>query len=77
MGVVVNKSFKKVRKDIFKKAEKILLFLEEHKDDLQETNEWTVKQNAAYEKIGNLCLSLYEEVSNLDEIEIPDYKKSK
>jgi hypothetical protein len=77
MGRVVNKSFKRVRKDIRKKADKLLHFLE-HLDkmgSLQETEDWTAQQNSLYETLGDSCFDLMEEISNLDEIEVPDYKK--
>jgi hypothetical protein len=75
MGRVVNKSFNRVRKDIFKKAEKILFFLESNIGDLQNSEKWTIKQNNTYDKLSALCFGLTEEVDNLDEVEVPDFEK--
>jgi hypothetical protein len=75
MGKAVNKSFKKVRKDIFKRAENLLLFLEDEIGDLQEDKAWTCKQSKLYDKLSKLCCDFLEEVENLDEVEVPEFKK--
>lgn len=75
MGVVVDKSFKQVRKSISKKAEKLLEFLKDNNDKLNDS--WTVKQNNLYEKLSWLCYDVSDEVYNLDEIEVPEYEKKK
>lgn len=79
MGIVVNKSFKQVRKSIGTKANKLLCLLEKYPQEIGLSGykevKWSAKQNKIYCKLTNLCDSLVEELSNLDEIEIPDYEK--
>lgn len=75
MGVVVNKSFNRVRKDIARKAEKLTDFLREHNGTLY--GEWTRRQNSMYEKLNTMCYSLSEELSNLEEIEVPEFERDK
>lgn len=80
MGLVCNKSFKQVRKSIGTKANKILTFLEAHPAELglpgYKTVDWTTKQNNIYERLQGLCYDLVEEISNLDEIEVPDFVRN-
>ena len=81
MGLVVDKTFSRVRKDIGKKANKILVFLETYPNTLglpgYNQVDWSKQQNSAYEKLAELCCDLADEVNNLDEIEVPEYKKVK
>lgn len=75
MGVVVNKSFNKLEKDIAKKYEKLLEFLIENNGNLYD--KWTYKKNKMYSKLAGLCDSLAEEVSYLDEIDVPEFEEDK
>lgn len=75
MGQVVNKSFNKLEKNIAKKYEKLLDFLIENNGNLYD--KWTYKKDKMYNKLAELCDSLAEEVSFLDEIEVPEFEKDK
>lgn len=75
MGRVVNKSFERVRKDIAKKSEKLLSFLQDNNGNLY--GDWTTKQSKMYDKLNALLLDLSEEIFNLDEIEVPEFEKRK
>ncbi len=74
MGTVVNKSFGKLEKSIARKSEKLLEFLLEHNGTLW-GGKWTSKKDKMYLKLGELCESLAEEVSYLDEIDVPEFEK--
>lgn len=74
MGLVVNKSFKKVRNSISSKSEKLRKFLNDYEPFIK-NGKWSVSQNNLYQKLQGLCDSLVEEIANLDEIEVPEYKK--
>jgi hypothetical protein len=67
MGRVVNKSFKKVQKDIAKRALKLEEYLKNNHGNLYD--EYSVKQRKIYNKISALCIRLLEEIDNLDEVE--------
>ncbi len=74
MGLVVNKSFEAVRKDIAKKAEKLQKFLFENNGYIW--GDWTVHQSKVYDRLAGLCDNLCEEISKLDEIEdVPEFEK--
>lgn len=75
MGVVVNKSFNQLEKSIAKKYEKLFDFLKENNGNLYD--EWTYKKSKMYDKLAGLCDSLAEEVSFLDEIEVPEFEEDK
>jgi len=75
MGVVVNKSFNRVRRDIDKKSYKLLTFLEDNVEQL--SADWTPKQDKIYMKLSSLSYSLLEEINNLDEVDVPEYGKCK
>lgn len=72
MGRVVNKSFNQVRKSIVCKADKLKEFIETNAMATADGS-WTLKQNILFEKLGCLADSLAEEVSNLDEVEVPEF----
>lgn len=75
MGVVVNKSFERVRRDIARKSDKLFEFLKENSGNLY--GEWTSKQNRIYERLSGLSESLCEEISFIDEVEVPEFSKKK
>ena len=75
MGIVVNKSFNKIRKDIYKRAIKLYHFVEDNHIELD--GEWTDKQFKLFYKLQGLSESLVQEISLLDEIECPKPKKTK
>jgi hypothetical protein len=73
MGVVVNKSFNKVRKDIDKKAWKLLIYLQDNICQLD--GDWTSDQNDIYMKLGQLSFSLEVEIAKLEAIRnVPEFK---
>ncbi len=74
MGLVVNKSFRKIRADITKKSDKLYSYLYDNSGNLY-SDDWTKLHNKIYEKLLSICNDLVEEISNLDEIEIPNYDK--
>lgn len=73
MGKVVNKSFERVRKDIAKRSEDLLDFLRDHNGTIW--GDWTTRQRKIYEQLSELCYEITETVSDLDEIEVPEYEK--
>ena len=72
MGKVVNKSFCQVRRSIAKKSDKLMIFLQDNSGNLFD-DDWKIKHNKIYERLQELCCDVIEEISNLDEIEVPDY----
>jgi len=76
MGIVVNKSFNRVRKDIVRKADRLKEFIETNAMATADGS-WTLKQNNLFERLGSLAHSLSEEVSKLDEVEVPEFERDK
>ena len=66
MGTVVNKSLKRVRKDIAKKADKLHEFLYENLGNVWDLE--NPKQERVLQKLAAMCYDLVENVDSLDEI---------
>lgn len=70
MGIVVNRSLKQVQKSIARKADKLKAFIEDNA--MTKCGKWSLKRSKLYNKLLGLAESLSEEISYLDEIEIPN-----
>jgi hypothetical protein len=79
MGVVVNKSFDQIRKRIGSKSNKILVCLERYPTEIglqgYDLAKWSKKQNDVYDRLCSLCYDLVEEISSLDEVDVPGFRK--